>query len=115
MVLKDACGLSVLNAVPARVFTDLLLKAYRDGEESFIRSLPVAGRDPGLNAYCRRLPQLQGKLRAKTGSMSGVRCLAGYLMTNTGETLVFAVLINHYTCSSLQVCEAVGRFLADFL
>lgn len=113
MVLKDACGLSVMDAVPAEIFTDLLVKAYE--EKAFVRSLPVAGKDANLNGYCRHIPRLQGKCLAKTGSMSGVRCLAGYLRTDAGETLAFTILINHYTCSSLQLQQAVGSFLADFL
>lgn len=112
VTLKDACGLSPLNAVPAEVFTDLLLIAHRTGEKVFTRSLPLAGTDGGLNAYVRAAPVLKGRLQAKTGSMSGVRCLAGYLYLPSGKTLAFTILINHYTCSPARVQEAVAGFLA---
>lgn len=114
-ILKDACGLSPLNAAPAQLFTDLLVEAARSGDTSFINSLPVAGIDPGLNGYCQAAPQLKQNLRAKTGSMSGVRCLSGYLTTVQGKTLAFTILINHYTCSAPELQQAVGKFLQNLL
>ena len=114
-ILKDACGLSPADAVPARVFTDLLIHAYRTLGETFVRSLPVGGVDGGLAGYCLQVPELKNNLRAKTGSMGGVRALAGYLTTRTGESLAFAILINHYTCTTSQLQQAVRNFLKTLL
>lgn len=114
-ILKDACGLSPLNAAPAQVFTDLLVEAARKNDTAFIRSLPVAGTDAGLNGYCRTSPLLKKHLQAKTGSMSGVRCLSGYLTTTEGKTLAFTILINHYTCPSADLQCAVGKFLQSLM
>lgn len=115
MILKDACGLSPMDAVPATVFTDLLLYADKTVGESFVRSLPVAGKDGGLSGYCAGAAELKGRMLAKTGSMSGVRCLAGYLTTTEGERLAFTILINHYTCTTAQLQKAVGKFLQSLL
>ena len=46
---------------------------------------------------------MKGRMQAKTGSMSGVRCLAGYLTTTGNERMAFTVLINHYTCTASQL------------
>lgn len=113
--LKDACGLSVMNAVPASVFTDLLVYAAASDNEAFERSLPVAGMDGGLSGYCVGAPDLKNRLKAKTGSMTGVRCLAGYLTTASGERLAFSILINHYACTTSQLQRAVGKFLQSLL
>ena len=115
VILKDACGLSPMDAVPASVFTDLLVYADKAVGEAFGRSLPVAGKDGGLSGYCVGATALKGRMQAKTGSMSGVRCLAGYLTTTGGERLAFAVLINHYTCTTSQLQKAVGKFLQSLL
>lgn len=115
VMLKDACGLSVANAVPAGVFTDLLIWAYRELGWNFMASLPLAGTDAGLNIYCKAAPALKNKLRAKTGSFAGVRCLSGYLTTNKGEILAFTILVNHFNCSPDQLQERIGEYLESLL
>ncbi|MEG2276406.1 MAG: D-alanyl-D-alanine carboxypeptidase/D-alanyl-D-alanine-endopeptidase [Odoribacter sp.] len=115
ITLRDACGLSPMDAVPADVFTNLLICAARETGESFVRSLPVAGVDAGLNGYCVAASTLKYRLKAKTGSMAGVRCLAGYLTALSGEQFAFTLLINHYTCSTAQLQQAVGKFLQAML
>lgn len=113
IILKDACGLSPLNAVPAAVFTDLLIWADRNLNENFTSSLPIAGIDAGLNGYCADAPALKNNLKAKTGTISGTRCLSGYLTNQAGEKWAFTIMINHYTCTASQLQKAVGTFLAE--
>lgn len=115
MILKDACGLSPMNAVPAKIFTDLLVYMGRNHIPDFIASLPIAGVDGGLIGYCYASPELKHRLKAKTGSMSGVRCLAGYLTRKDGTRLAFTILVNHYTCTVAQLQREMGRFLSHFL
>lgn len=115
ILLRDACGLSVVNAVPAAVFSDVLLWAYKELGWDFVASLPLAGTDSGLNAYLAASPVLKNKLRAKTGSFSGVRSLSGYLTKNNGEVLVFTILVNHFTCSPAQLQKRIGEFLSALL
>lgn len=110
IILKDACGLSPLNAVPAETFTDLLVWGYQHLDKSFFYSLPQGGVDGGLHIYADH-PSLGSRLRAKTGSFSGVRALSGYLVTQRKERLAFTILINHYTCTSKEIREAVRDFL----
>lgn len=111
ITLKDPSGLSVFNAVSAEVFTDLLLWAYPNAGEVFVSSLPLAGKDAGLNGYCRNYTALRNNLRAKTGSMFGVRGLSGYLTTISGEILAFTILVNHFDGSSAGLQQEIGRFL----
>lgn len=115
IVLKDASGLSVFNALPATVFTDVLVWAYDTLGWDFVASLPLAGTDSGLNAYSTSFPELKNKLRAKTGSMSGVRALSGYLTTREGEVLAFTILVNHYEGTAARLQRNIGKFLASFL
>ncbi len=115
ILLRDACGLSVANALPAAVFSDVLLWAYKELGWDFVASLPLAGTDVGLNAYLAADPALKNKLRAKTGSFTGVRCLSGYLTRNNGEVLAFTVLVNHFTCSPARLQKRIGSFLSTLL
>lgn len=125
VVLKDACGLSSRNVVPAQVFTDLLVWAERNVGETFVRSLPLAGgvdrlseTNGALNgmlnnglSYYGRNDLLKNNLRAKTGSFAGVRSLAGYITNHSGERLAFTIMVNNYTGTSVQLQEFVRDFL----
>lgn len=110
LVLKDACGLSPFNAVPASLLTDLLLWAHQHADPAFYASLPEGGVDGGLYIYSAH-PSLGYRLRAKTGSFTGVRSLAGYLTRPSGEIFAFTIMINHFNCTSQRVQELVRDFL----
>lgn len=115
ILLRDACGLSAVNAIPATVFSHVLVWAYKELGWDFVASLPLAGTDAALNAYLAADPALKNRLRAKTGSFTGVRCLSGYLTRKDGEVLAFTVLVNHFTCSPAQLQKRIGHFLSTLL
>ena len=111
VVLKDACGLSAFNALPAAALTDLLVWAARHLDAAFHDSLPICGADGGLRPYASA-EELRRNLRAKTGSMAATRSLAGYLTAASGDTYAFAVIVNNYACSPSEVQAAIRDFLA---
>jgi D-alanyl-D-alanine carboxypeptidase/D-alanyl-D-alanine-endopeptidase (penicillin-binding protein 4) len=58
-------------------------------------SLPIAGVDGTLQWRMRNTPA-ENNVHAKTGSMSFVHCLAGYVTAADGERLAFAIMLNNY-------------------
>ena len=112
IALKDASGLSPANAVPAEVFTDLLIWAKGHLSDAFVSSLPRGNVDWGLRVYSDH-PVLRENVIAKTGSMSGVRALAGYLKNQKGETLAFTILVNNYVGDPVKVQEIIRDLLKD--
>ena len=112
ITLKDASGLSPANAVPAEVFTDLLIWAKGHLSDAFVASLPQGNVDWGLRIYSDH-PVLRENVIAKTGSMSGVRALAGYLKNQKGETLAFTILVNNYVGDPVKVQETIRDLLKD--
>ena len=75
--LKDACGLAPQTAFSPAFLADVLRymcleSAYAD---VFMASIPLAGKEGTLQSLAVDVP---GALRLKSGSMSGVRCYAGY-------------------------------------
>ncbi len=114
-MLHDACGLSPMNAIPAQVLTDLLVYIGRNKHTAFLSSLSVAGIDRNVSVYSYSCPKLKNRMQAKTGSMSGIRSLTGYLIQNNGNKLAFTLLINHYTCSLSQLQNSVSQLFSALL
>lgn len=93
--LIDGSGLSRLDLVTPLQTVDLLRYLHDRFPLAFeyIAALPIAGIDGTLQKRFRK-PSQQGLLRAKTGSMTGIMSLSGYLYTQNGHTLAFAIFIN---------------------
>lgn len=99
----DGSGLSRYNLVAPAFLVALLERESRSPHaQVFAASLPIAGRDGTLASRMRGTPA-EGNLRAKTGTLSGVRSLSGYFTTAAGEPMVFSILMNHHTLSSRDV------------
>lgn len=96
----DGSGMSRYNLMAPALFVALLERERRRPDfPVFVASLPVAGVDGTLAGRMRGTP-LEGRVRAKTGTLNGVRSLSGYLETAAGEMLVFSMLVNHHTLSA---------------
>ena len=82
----------------------------------FETALPVAGTDGTLSRRMAGTPAA-GRARAKTGSLSNVRALSGYVTTEDGERLAFSIIANNFeTPSSVvdQATDAIVERLARF-
>lgn len=90
---RDGSGLSHDNRVTARGVVDLLRRMHTHPRaEVFRNSLSQPG-EPGSLRTRYFDERLRGRLYGKTGTLDGVRCLAGYLQRPDGVELAFAVLI----------------------
>jgi D-alanyl-D-alanine carboxypeptidase/D-alanyl-D-alanine-endopeptidase (penicillin-binding protein 4) len=65
----------------------------------FYDALPIAGVDGTLANRMKGTP-LQGNVHAKTGTVSNVRSLSGYMTTAAGEPMAFSMIVNHHTVSA---------------
>lgn len=93
--LVDGSGLSQYNRVTPNDISQMLNYIDHNAmlHASLIPALPIAGVD-GTLAY-RMADLARGHLvHAKTGSMTGVSSLAGFVKTRTHGTLSFVIMIN---------------------
>ncbi len=94
--LVDGSGLSRYDLLTPRQLAEVLLR-MKD-RPGFAETLPLSGQDGTLAGRMVGTPA-QGRIRAKTGTMSGVSCLAGY----AGEKWIFAFMVNGHVGSLVPV------------
>ncbi|HEX8906562.1 MAG TPA: D-alanyl-D-alanine carboxypeptidase/D-alanyl-D-alanine-endopeptidase, partial [Longimicrobiaceae bacterium] len=96
----DGSGLSRYNLVAPWFLIGILEHMRRSPNfDVFYSALPVAGVDGTLANRMKNTP-LQGNVHAKTGTVSNVRSLSGYVTTAAGEPMVFSMIVNHHTVTS---------------
>lgn len=109
---RDGSGLSRNDYLSADALVTTLRAAWERPalRETLLQVLPRPGV-PG--AYERRLAgtPAAGRVWAKTGSMSNVRSLAGYVETLTGEPLAFAFLSNGFDVRGGEIDARVDELL----
>lgn len=116
LFIADGSGLSRYNMISARHLTFLLtyMLTKSKNAESFIASLPVSGKDGTLQSLCSGTVA-QHKIQAKSGSIEKVRAYAGYANTLTNKQLVFAIMVNNYTCSDRDMRDKLEDLLISIV
>ncbi len=97
----DGSGLARANRFSTRQLVQLL--EYANGRRwggPYLHSLAEPGQEGTLS---RRLDGLKGKLFAKTGYISAVSALSGYVEARGGRRLAFSILVNDFRCSLADV------------
>jgi D-alanyl-D-alanine carboxypeptidase/D-alanyl-D-alanine-endopeptidase (penicillin-binding protein 4) len=87
-----------------------------DADSPFVSSLPVAGVDGSLAGRMRNTAA-HGRVLAKTGTMSNIRSLAGYVRTTGGENLAFVIFVNNFEgdgAMATAAIDAIATRLASF-
>ncbi len=75
-------------------------------------SLPVAGQSGTMAKRCKGTVA-QGNMRAKTGSLTGVRSFSGYVTNPQGNRLAFTVIVNNYTGAGYKVSAQLEKILVS--
>lgn len=96
LVIADGSGLSRLNRISARQMAGVLKHVFQDRaqRELFISALARPGSEGTLR---RRMKDIAEQVWAKTGYLTGVRTLSGYVRSGTDEWFAFSVLFNDIT------------------
>ena len=111
MQVADGSGLSRRNFLTPRLLVTLLRALDAPTHRAAVRrALPVAGVDGTLETRMAGTP-CQGRVWAKTGTLSHARALSGYLQTGSGREIVFSVLANNHLRPTSDVDAEVDRAL----
>ena len=98
--LTDASGVSKNNLVSTDFITEFLIK---NKDNKTLAKLAA----PGTGTLISRMAPLKDNLRAKTGTLSDISSIAGFLETKKGNHYVFSIIINdpNSTSSDKKVME----------
>lgn len=114
IMLVDGDGASRYNFVTPQQIMALLQKIYLlSNKEVIISALPISGLDGTLRDRMKD-EDLQGKIHAKTGSLTGVSSLSGYIETKDKHIIAFTILLNGFVGSANKyrnledtICKAI--------
>jgi D-alanyl-D-alanine carboxypeptidase/D-alanyl-D-alanine-endopeptidase (penicillin-binding protein 4) len=73
--------------------------------------LPTAGNGTLTAFSAENFPH--DCLHAKSGSMTRVRCYAGYLTTESGRLLSFAIMLNNFSCTMGEATRKIEELLTE--
>ena len=115
--LVDGSGLSRRDVIAPEALLQVLVRMFDpSGTSAWMNALPIAGVDGTLAARMKGTPG-ENNVRAKTGTMSNVRSLAGYATTRSGEPVAFAAIVNNFEGTGAQAnaaLDAIAVRLASF-
>ena len=108
----DGSGLSRNNLFTPQDFVWILDKLKNEyGLERLKVILPTANEGSLKGMFA----DYKGNVFAKTGSMSNVNALSGYLITKKNRVLEFSIIINHHQASAAVVKKQIEDFLTGII
>ena len=115
-VVRDGSGLSRNDLISPEAVVGILDVMRRSPNfDLFFQSLPIAGVDGTIRTRMKGTPA-EGNLHAKTGTLSMVRSLSGYVRTADNRLLEFSILCNNWLAPQAsvdRVADAIGVALAE--
>ena len=104
----DGSGLSRYNLFSPQDFVAIFNKMKTDFGMDRIRNILPTGNEGTLTNYYKTE---SGFIFAKTGTLSGVVSLSGFLYTKKNKLLIFSVLVNNHNSPATAVRKAVEKFI----
>lgn len=116
--LHDGSGLSQYNAINSRqmVFVLQYMKQQSYYYNEYYNSIPIAGKTGSIKQLFKG-SFAEGNLRAKSGTIVGVKAYAGYVTSKSGREIAFSMLVNNFSCTSREAqtqLEALMIAIAEF-
>lgn len=105
---RDGSGLSAYNLVTPRAMVRIL-EYMKEGPHGDVFRNAMAEPGEEESTLRNRLDGLEGRVFGKTGTISHVNSLSGYLVTASGRELIFSVLTNGSGLPSGPVRAGIDR------
>lgn len=114
--IVDGSGVSMYNYISPSLMMAYLKYAYHHTEiyKPFYDALPIAGKD-GTLQYRMKKGKAFNNVHAKTGTVTGVSSLAGYVKNSAGDMIAFVIInqniLNGKDARNFQdkICELLAQ------
>ncbi len=105
LLIENGAGLSRSERIRADTLGRLLLAAWRrPWMPEFIATLPVAGLDGTARRRLDGSPA-SGQVHIKTGTIDGVRAMAGYVLSHDGRRYAVVMMVNHPSAAASKTAQ----------
>jgi D-alanyl-D-alanine carboxypeptidase/D-alanyl-D-alanine-endopeptidase (penicillin-binding protein 4) len=114
LVMENGSGLSRNERISAGNLAALLQAAWRSAVmPEFIASMPIAGLDGTMRRRVKG-EGITGQAHIKTGLLSDVRSMAGYVLDRSGKRIVVVMIVNHPNAHQAQpAMDALLRWVYE--
>jgi serine-type D-Ala-D-Ala carboxypeptidase/endopeptidase (penicillin-binding protein 4) len=110
-ILVDGSGLSRKNLITPQALVQILQVMDKSSQAQIFRaSLPIAGVNGTLRNRLRDTPAV-GIVQAKTGTMTGVVSLSGYINSPNYQPLAFSIIVNHSSQPASIVRQSIDEIV----
>ncbi|MCR5260248.1 MAG: D-alanyl-D-alanine carboxypeptidase/D-alanyl-D-alanine-endopeptidase [Candidatus Gastranaerophilales bacterium] len=110
IVIADASGVSRNNLLNVDFMTNALNKLYAEKGADKMKSILA---QPGEGTLSNRMLNHRGKVFLKTGTLSSVSGLTGYVIADNGKVYSVAILIQNFVFPSSQVKMFENRLIEE--
>ncbi|MEM8674325.1 MAG: D-alanyl-D-alanine carboxypeptidase/D-alanyl-D-alanine-endopeptidase [Cyanobacteria bacterium P01_G01_bin.67] len=110
-VLADVSGLSRQNLISPQILVKTLqIMSQLSQRESYQQSLSLASINGTLKNRFRN-SSITGNLWGKTGTLTGVGTLSGYIIDRQNPSIVFSILVNNSELKSNEIRQAIDEII----
>ncbi|HKR66991.1 MAG TPA: D-alanyl-D-alanine carboxypeptidase/D-alanyl-D-alanine-endopeptidase [Thermoanaerobaculia bacterium] len=112
----DGSGMSRDNRASANAFITLLRYMWKSPwREEFVSSLPYSGDPDSKFGNRLKRPPFARQVYAKTGYISGVIGLSGYVHAQSGKVYAFSFLFNRYRVGVFAIYQLQDEMLKEII
>jgi D-alanyl-D-alanine carboxypeptidase/D-alanyl-D-alanine-endopeptidase (penicillin-binding protein 4) len=108
----DGSGLSRYNLFTPQDFVWVLTQMKNEFSWERITTILPTGNEGTLAGLYKNY---EGKIYAKTGTLSYHVAISGYLLTNKGKQLIFSVMVNAHQTSASAIRKSIEQFLTGII
>jgi serine-type D-Ala-D-Ala carboxypeptidase/endopeptidase (penicillin-binding protein 4) len=110
--IEDGSGLSMKNGISPLSMTSLLYEIQKIKDfESWKSSLPIAGKEGTVKSIGKNISS--ASLLIKSGTISRVRCYAGYMQKTKGDSYIVCLMINQHALRSSEILPLIDTFFTN--
>ena len=103
--IENGAGLSRQERISAKSLGELLVDAFHSPVmPELMASLPIAGMDGTMKKRLKN-NEITGRAHIKTGTLDGVKTVAGYVLGKSGKRFAVVFLVNHANAGEADVAQ----------